>query len=123
MALDPRNCDGISKDLAGDLLVTDREAKKVFRVDPVSGAQTLESEGGSFDKPRGIAVDSEGNYLVCDPGAGSVFSIDPGADPASNQAVWVGGAVANLSEEPTVELAKQRLDYAVTQMFKKLPRR
>ena len=44
------------------------------------------------------------------------------ADPESLSVMWVGSAVADLMEEPTAELAKKRLDYAVKKMFKKLPR-
>ena len=44
------------------------------------------------------------------------------ADPESRRVMWVGGALADLVEEPTVELQKKRLDYAITTMFKKFPR-
>ena len=43
------------------------------------------------------------------------------ADPDSRRVMWVGGALADLAEEPTVELQKKRLDYAITTMFKKFP--
>ena len=44
------------------------------------------------------------------------------ADPESLNVMWVAGAVADIMEEPTAELAKKRLDYAIKKMFKKLPR-
>ena len=44
------------------------------------------------------------------------------ADPESLSAMWVGSAVADLMEEPTAELGKKRLDYAVKKMFNELPR-
>jgi hypothetical protein len=44
------------------------------------------------------------------------------ADAATRQVVWAGSAVADLMEEPTVESTKERLDYAITTMFKRMPR-
>jgi hypothetical protein len=44
------------------------------------------------------------------------------ADAETRNAVWVGSAVAELLEEPDEELSKKRVDYAITQMFKSLPR-
>jgi hypothetical protein len=43
-------------------------------------------------------------------------------DPGTSEVIWAGSAVADISEEPSVELAKKRLDYAITEMFKKFPR-
>jgi hypothetical protein len=43
------------------------------------------------------------------------------ADAESRRAIWVGAAVAELLEEPDRDLAKQRLDYAVSKMFKRFP--
>ncbi|MHC4990211.1 MAG: DUF4136 domain-containing protein [Planctomycetota bacterium] len=42
-------------------------------------------------------------------------------DAATAQPIWAGSARANISEEPSAELAKKRLDHAVTQMFKRFP--
>ena len=36
--------------------------------------------------------------------------------------IWAGLATAEIQEEPSTEVVKQRLDYAVTEMLKKLPR-
>ena len=44
------------------------------------------------------------------------------ADSATGYAVWVGTATAELQENPDTQTVKARLDYAVTQMFKKLPK-
>ena len=44
------------------------------------------------------------------------------ADSQTGFAVWVGTATAELSESPDTQTVKARLDYAVTQMFKKLPK-
>ena len=36
--------------------------------------------------------------------------------------IWAGLATAEIQEEPSSEVVKKRLDYAVTEMFKELPR-
>ena len=42
-------------------------------------------------------------------------------DAQTGFAVWAGIATAEIQEEPTIETTKQRLDYAVTEMFADLP--
>ena len=42
-------------------------------------------------------------------------------DAQTGLAVWAGVAKAELQEYPTIETSKKRLDYAVTEMFSKLP--
>jgi hypothetical protein len=44
------------------------------------------------------------------------------ADSQTGFAIWVGTAVAQLQENPDTRTVKARLNYAVTQMFKKLPK-
>jgi hypothetical protein len=44
------------------------------------------------------------------------------ADPKNDEAVWAGGAQAELLEEPDADAVKARLDYANTTMLAKLPR-
>ena len=44
------------------------------------------------------------------------------ADSQTGFAIWVGTAVAELQENPDTNTVKARLDYAVTRMFKKLPK-
>lgn len=36
--------------------------------------------------------------------------------------IWAGLATAEIQEEPSSDVVKKRLDYAVTEMFKELPR-
>jgi hypothetical protein len=43
-------------------------------------------------------------------------------DAETDVAVWAARATANIQQEPSTETVKKRLDYAVTSMFKKLPR-
>jgi probable HAF family extracellular repeat protein len=51
----------------GDLLVTDREGRRLFALDPSSGAQTLLSEGAQLSSPQGVAVRASGEIVVADP--------------------------------------------------------
>ncbi len=43
------------------------------------------------------------------------------ADPVTRRIVWIGTAEADIMEEPDIELAKKRIDYALTTMLKKFP--
>ena len=43
-------------------------------------------------------------------------------DSESGFAVWAGLATADIQRRPDTETAKARLDYAVTQLFKQLPK-
>lgn len=43
-------------------------------------------------------------------------------DADTETVMWVGLATAEIQNEPSTEVVKKRLDYAVTSMFKKLPR-
>jgi hypothetical protein len=74
----------------GDLIVVDPEAfggpcpggcGGVIRVDPVTGAQTTVSSGGSFSDPVGVAIAPNGDILVVDSGAfggpGGIIRVDP----------------------------------------------
>ena len=56
----------------------------MIAVDPVTGAQTVLSQGGSLSTPFGIAVDAAGRILVADTsaafggdGQGAVIAVDP----------------------------------------------
>lgn len=43
-------------------------------------------------------------------------------DSKTGYAVWIGEAMADVQQNRTEEIIRERLDYAVSQMFKKLPR-
>ncbi len=72
-------------DAKGDLIVTDPNAfdgaGALFRVDPVTGAQTIIASGGNFVYPAGVAIDSNGNLIVIDKeafdGSGGVIRVNP----------------------------------------------
>jgi len=43
-------------------------------------------------------------------------------DAKTEIVIWAGLATAEIQDEPSSDVVKQRLDYAVTSMFKELPR-
>jgi hypothetical protein len=43
------------------------------------------------------------------------------ADPTTREALWVGGAAADIQESVTDEQRRDRLDYAISKMFKGFP--
>jgi len=43
-------------------------------------------------------------------------------DGRSGFVIWVGAATAEIQESPTAKTVKARLDYAVTRLFRKLPK-
>ena len=43
-------------------------------------------------------------------------------DSESGFVIWVGAATAEIQESPDTKTVKARMDYAVTKMFKKLPK-
>jgi streptogramin lyase len=85
----------------GDIVVLDAEAfgftGGVIRVDPVSGAQTTVTSGGSFVIPRGLALEADNDILVVDPeafgGPGGVIRIDPVS--GAQTTVSSGGSFVN----------------------------
>jgi len=42
-------------------------------------------------------------------------------DAQTGLAVWAGVARAEIQDNPTIETTKKRLDFAVSEMFSKLP--
>jgi hypothetical protein len=60
--------------------------------------------------------DSEAHRFVTIPKGGLTVAF---FDPHVGRAIWAGSAEADLKEKPSVELVQKRLDYAVSQMFKK----
>ncbi len=73
-------------------------------------------------------INMEALELVADPktGTDSMQNVPKGAlvvvlaDAATRVPVWVGTAVGDIQEKPSVETARKRLDYAVTKMFQKI---
>jgi hypothetical protein len=59
------------------------------------------------------------NMLSNVPAAGLVVAL---VDSQSGFTKWVGVATGEIQKNPDTRMAKGRLDYAVTEMFKKLPK-
>ena len=86
----------------GDLLVADSQTGSdqrgaIIRVNPLTGAQTLVSGGGSFVDPSGIAFGQHGQLLVVDGnafgGGGALFAVNPLT--GAQTAISSGGAFVN----------------------------
>jgi len=68
-----------------------------------------------------IKIDPESDLVVLENvplGALTVILVDAN----TGLAIWAGVATAEIQQSPSQETIKKRLDFAVTQMFKKLPR-
>ncbi|UCD82005.1 MAG: DUF4136 domain-containing protein, partial [Desulfobacterales bacterium] len=59
------------------------------------------------------------NMLVNVPKGGLVVAF---MDSASGFVIWVGLATGEVQENPGAQTVKARLDYAVTQLFKRIPK-
>jgi glucose/arabinose dehydrogenase len=85
----------------GDILVADITAfgGSIIRVNPLTGAQTTVSSGGSFVDPFGIAIAANGDLLVADAsafgGPGGIIRVDPGT--GAQTTVSSGGSFVNPS--------------------------
>lgn len=69
----------------GDIIVANFAGRRIVKVDPDTGAQTLISSGGVFQSPFGIAIDAAGKIIVASDAG--IISVDPVGAPASNQTV------------------------------------
>jgi hypothetical protein len=67
-----------------------------------------------------LAVDPRGNMesLMNVPRGGLAIAL---VDSQTGFVIWTGVAGANVQRQPDMKTAKARLDYAVTQLFRKLP--
>jgi hypothetical protein len=68
-----------------------------------------------------IKIDPESNLETLENvpmGALTVILIDAG----TGLAIWGGVATAEIQQNPEQDVIKKRLDYAVTSMFKQLPK-
>jgi hypothetical protein len=85
----------------GALYVSELGARAVIRVDPVSGAETVVSEGGHFVSPSGIARSGDGHLLVVDHGSDKVIHVDPAT--GHQHLISSGGhlqAPVDIAQEP-----------------------
>ena len=76
----------------------------------------------------GIDMTSMREQINADGKIGALINVPLGAltvaliDATSGAAVWAGLATADIQRSPDQAVIKKRLDYAVSSMFKKLPR-
>jgi len=65
----------------GEIIVADDNTDAIIRVNPLTGEQTLISQGGFFRDPENVVIDSDGNILVADGraagGNGAIIKVDP----------------------------------------------
>jgi sugar lactone lactonase YvrE len=87
----------------GDLVVVDAgrsapnaQPARVIRIDPVSGEQTLVSEGGLLVSPVAVAVQGTSTIFVSDSGAGPNQGAILRIDPADGAQTVVEGSFAGL---------------------------
>ena len=66
-----------------------------------------------------VSPDAKINILERVPSGGLMVVL---VDRASGYVNWAGVAIAEIQKNPDTRTVKTRLDYAVTEMFKKLPR-
>jgi DNA-binding beta-propeller fold protein YncE len=62
----------------GDIVVSDATARALYRIDPVTGANTLITTGLKF--PHGVTLDGNGQIIVVNDwfnGAGNIVRVDP----------------------------------------------
>lgn len=77
-----------------------------------------------------VGVDMEAMQLKTDPKTKKELlqNVPEGAlvvvliDAETGYVIWVGKATAEIQENASPELVRERLDYAITEMFKKLPK-
>jgi streptogramin lyase len=68
---------GVAIGAEGHYYVAELGARAVIRVDKVTGAETVVSQGGHLLSPSGIALSADGHLLVVDHGADAVIHVDP----------------------------------------------
>ena len=100
--------------------LVDRELRKKGYTEVAAGPEMLAIYAVGVDmKSLNVVVDADNVQRFEQVPKGGVVVVL--ADAESRRVIWVGAAVAELLEEPDRELAKQRLDYAITKMFKSFP--
>ncbi len=113
----------IDLDIGAEIqFLVDRELRERGLTKVVRGPDLLAIYAVGVDmKALNVEVDEDDVERFGEVPKGGVLIIL--ADPASRRAIWAGAAVAELLEEPDRELTKQRIDYAISKMFKDYPNR
>lgn len=111
-------------DVAGDIkYLIDRNMRK-------HGIMLSKPEDADLAVAFFIGVDMQAMKLKTDPKTKKELlqNVPEGAlvvvliDSETGYVIWVGKATAEIQENASPELVRDRLDYAITEMFKKLPK-
>ncbi len=111
-------------DVAGDIkYLIDRNLRK-------RGIMLSKPEDADLDVAFFVGVDMEAMKLKTDPKTRKQLlqNVPEGAlvvvliDAETGYVIWVGKATAEIQENASPELVRERLDYAITEMFRKLPK-
>ncbi len=104
------------------MFLIDRELRKRGMSENSAGPDLVIAFAAGIDmEALGLKVDSETKMDMLEnvPRGGLVVVL---VDSESGFVIWVDVATAELQESPDTQTVKARLDHAVTQMFKKLPK-
>jgi len=109
--------------VAGDIkYLIDRELrkKKIFSTVSNPGLAVVFFMGIDMEAMK-LKMDPEtkSEMLKNVPAAALVVAL---IDAKTELVVWIGKATAELNENPSDEVVRERLDYAVTEMMKKMPK-
>jgi hypothetical protein len=100
----------------------DRELRKRGMVEDTVNPDMIVAFAAGIDMSiMEIDIDPESNLTMLENvplGALTVILVDA----STGMAIWGGIATAEIQENPGQETIKKRLEYAVTQMFKELPK-
>ena len=100
----------------------DRELRKRGMSENTSSPDLFIAYAAGIDmEALGVKVDPQTKMDILEnvPQGGLVLVF---IDSETGLVIWVGVAIAEVQESPDTETAKARLDYAVTQMLKKIPK-
>ena len=104
------------------MFLVDRELRERGRTQVVENPDMLAIFAVGVDmKALNVTVDPDTRIETSEsaPRGGVVIVL---ADPETRQAIWIGRAVGDISDEATTELVKRRLEYAISEMFSDFPR-
>ncbi len=104
------------------MFLVDRELRERGRTAVVDEPDMLAIFAVGVDmKALDVRVDPETRIEISKttPRSGVVIAL---VDPQTRQAIWIGRATGEMSDGPTIELVKRRLEHAITTMFADFPR-
>ncbi len=96
--------EGVAFDPEGRILVTDTQAKALFRFDPASGRVETVAQGGLLADPRGIDVEPAGEILLADSSSGAILRVGPESGVVAWLALAPSGKPAGVALEANGDL-------------------